>query len=394
MNLLRNALQGTRVLDFSQGIAGPHGACLLGEMGAEVLKIEPPEGDWLRVLGARRGKSSVLYATFNRGKRGLMLNLKDVKAREVALRMIAAADVMLESNRAGVMKRLGLDYDTVRQINPRLVYVSVSGFGQDGPYIDRPATDAAVQAYSGFSFGVNDMVTPVRVRLSLVDVITGIYTSNAVVAALLQRGRTGEGQYIDMALAHCITAVQAYKYAEHELTGGEISGELFAGIGIYKTADGFIAMSAMKEQHVIDLMTVLGLEGLLQEQRFATPQARFEHQSELRQMMGERFARQPSAHWLPLLRKADLIHQEVLNYDAYRQDPQVLARQLFVPTDLHEMGTLPTVRMPGLPAGGPGPIPPPSLGQHTREVLADLGLDAADIEALAPSAPSNPQPHQ
>lgn len=389
MNSLRNALQGIRVLDFSQGIAGPHGACLLGEMGADVLKVEPPEGDWLRVLGARRGKSSVLYATFNRGKRGLMLNLKEAKAREVALKMIADADVMLESNRVGVMKRLGLDYDTVRKINPRMVYVSVSGFGQDGPYTDRPATDAAVQAYSGFSFGVSDMVTPVRVRLSLVDIITGIYTSNAVVAALLQRGRTGEGQYIDMALAHCITAVQGYKYAEHELTGGEISGELFAGIGIYRTADGFIAMSAMKEQHVIDLMTVLGLEDRLNEARFATPEGRFEHQGELRRMMADRFAREPSAHWLPLLRKADLIHQEVLDYDAYRRDPQVIARQLFAPTDLNEMGTLPTVRMPGLPAGGANPGPPPSIGQHTREVLAEIGLAPADIDALSPLTSSH-----
>ena len=384
MNSLDNALEGTRVLDFSQGIAGPHGACLLAEMGADVLKIEPPEGDWLRVLGARRGQSSVLYATFNRGKRGMVLNLKEAKAREVALRMIAGADVMLESNRVGVMKRLGLDYDTVRLVNPRLVYVSVSGFGQEGPYTDRPATDAAVQAYSGFSFGVSDMVTPVRVRLSLVDVISGIYTSNAVVAALLKRGRTGEGQYIDMALAHCITAVQGYKYAEHELTGGKLSGELFAGIGIYKTADGFIAMSAMKEQHVIDLMNVLGLEGLLQDPRFATPQGRFGNQGELRQLMGERFSRQPSAHWLPLLRGADLIHQEVLNYDAYRRDPQVLARRLFEPTDLNEMGTLPTVRMPGLPAGGPGPRPPPSIGQHTRDVLKDMGLDDDAIEFLSP----------
>lgn len=380
--MLNTALQGMRVLDFSQGIAGPHGACLLGEMGADVIKIEPPEGDWLRVLGARRGQSSVLFATFNRGKRGLMLNLKDTTARETALKMIADADVMLESNRVGVMKRLGLDYATVRAINPRIVYASVSGFGQDGPYTDRPATDAAVQAYSGFSFGVNDMVTPIRVRLSLVDVVSGIYTSNAIVAALLQRGRTGEGQYLDMALAHCITAVQGYKYAEHELTGGQISGELFAGIGIYPTADGFIAMSAMKEQHVIDLISLLGLADQLQDPRFATPSARFEHQGALRHMFSERFGSQPSAHWLPLLRQADLIHQEVLNYDAYRRDPQVLARGLFAPTDLNEMGTLPTVRMPGLPAGTPAALPPPRIGQHSHELLAALGLDAAAIEAL------------
>lgn len=382
MNLLCNALQGMRVLDFSQGIAGPHGACLLGEMGADVLKIEPPEGDWLRVLGARRGQSSVLYATFNKGKRGLTLNLKRTADLEVALKMIADADVMLESNRVGVMKRLGLDYESVREINPRLVYASISGFGQDGPYIDRPATDAAVQAYTGFSFGVSDMVTPMRVRLSLVDIITGVYTSNAIVAALLQRSRTGHGQYIDMALAHCITAVQAYKYAEHELTGGEISGELFAGIGIYKTADGFIAMSAMKEQHVIDLMTLLGLGDQLQDARFATAQGRFDNQGELRLMMANRFAREPSAHWLPLLRQADLIHQEVLNYHAYRQDPQVLARQLFVPSDLNEMGTLPTVRMPGLPAGTAAPSPPPAIGQHTRAVLQELGFDAQTIDSL------------
>ena len=385
MNSLPNPLQGFMVLDFSQGTAGPHGACLLADMGADVIKIEPPEGDWLRVLGARKGRSSVLYATFNRGKRGLMLNLKEPQAREAALKMIETADVMLESNRVGVMKRLGLDYETVRRINPRLVYVSVSGFGQEGPYTDRPATDAAVQAYTGFSFGVSDMVTPMRVRLSLVDMISGIYTSNALVAALLQRSRTGEGQYIDIALAHCITAVQAYKYAEHEHTGGKLSGELFAGIGIYRTADGFIAMSAMKEQHVIDLMTLLGLHPMLGEPRFATPAGRFENQGELRRMMAERFLQEPCAHWLPLLREADLIHQQVLDYDAYRRDPQVLARELFVATDLNEMGTLATVRMPGLPKGGPSSEHPPSIGEHSRQVLSELGLGAREIEALVPA---------
>jgi crotonobetainyl-CoA:carnitine CoA-transferase CaiB-like acyl-CoA transferase len=383
ITMLRNALEGTKVLDFSQGIAGPHGACLLAEMGADVVKIEPPTGDWLRVLGARRGQASVLYATFNRGKRGLMLDLKKTEARDIALQLIADADVMLESNRVGVMARLGLDYESVRRINPRLVYLSVSGFGQTGPYTDRPATDAAVQAYSGFSFGVSDMVTPVRVRLSLVDIVTGVYASNAMVAALLQRGRTGQGQYIDLSLAHSITAVQGYKYAEHEFTDGVISGELFAGIGIYRTADGFIAMSAMKEQHVIDLMGVLGLQAQLSDPRFDTPQKRFEHQGLLRELMGERFAAQPSSHWLPLLRAADLIHQEVLSYSAYRQDPQVLAQQFFAPTDLNEMGTLPAVRMPGLPAGSPPASPPPAIGQHSRDILSALGISPEAFAQLA-----------
>ncbi|QHE83892.1 CaiB/BaiF CoA transferase family protein [Hydrogenophaga sp. BPS33] len=386
--MLSDALQGFRVLDFSQGIAGPHGACLLGEMGAEVIKIEPPTGDWLRVLGARKGQSSVLFATFNRGKRGVMLDLKKPDALETARGMIAQADVMLESYRVGVMARLGLDHETVRKINPRLVYVSVTGFGQQGPYIDRPATDAAVQAYSGFSFGASDMVTPMRVRLSLVDIISGIYTSQAIVAALLKRARTGEGQTIDISLAHSITAVQGYKYAEHELTQGAISGELFAGIGLYATADGFIAMSAMKEQHIIDLMGVLGLGDALQDPRFATPQARFDNQGALRERLSERFARQPSAHWLPLLRQADLIHQEVLTYDAYRRDPQVLHQRLFTPTDLNEMGTLPTVRMPGLSAETAPMAPPPSIGQHTQAVLLSMGL----IPPPASSTPTGDKP--
>jgi crotonobetainyl-CoA:carnitine CoA-transferase CaiB-like acyl-CoA transferase len=383
MNMLSKALEGIKVLDFSQGIAGPHGACLLAEMGADVVKIEPPTGDWLRVLGARRGASSVLFATFNRGKRGLMLDLKQQQARDLALKLIVDADVMFESNRVGVMARLGLDYESVRRINPRIVYISVSGFGQKGPYVGRPATDAAVQAYTGFSFGVSDMVTPARARLSLVDITTGIYASNAVVSALFQRVRTGAGQYIDLSLMHSITAVQSYKYAEHELTGGAISGELFAGIGIYKTADGFVAMSAMKEQHVLDLMAVLGLDDQLSDPRFATPQGRFEHQGDLRQLMSERFSQQPLSHWLPRLRDADLIHQEVLTYDAYRRDPQVLAQQLFTSSNLNEMGTLPAVRMPGLPAGTPPSSPPPAIGEHSRAVLQTVDIDGAEFDRLA-----------
>lgn len=382
MSLLYDSLKGVKVLDFSQGIAGPHAGCLLAEMGADVVKIEPPTGDWLRVLGVRKGQSSVLYATFNRGKRGLVLDLKKGRAREIARQMIAQADVVIESNRVGVMAKLGLDYPSVQALNPRLIYLSVTGFGQDGPYVDRPATDAAVQAYSGFAFGAGDMVTPIRVRLSMVDIISGIYGSHAVLGALFRCSRTGQGQFIDLALAHGITAVQAYKYAEHELTQGQLKGELFAGIGIYATADGFIAMSAMKEQHVIDLMTILGLSAALEDPMFSTPQARFMNQAQLRDRFSEQFRRQLTAHWLPRLKAADLIHQEVLNYDAYRKDPQVLARKLFTMADMNEMGILPSVRMPGLGADDPLTASPPAMGQHSREVLAPLGIGTTEFDRL------------
>ena len=382
MSMLHDALKDIKVLDFSQGIAGPHVACLLGEMGADVVKIEPPTGDWLRVLGVRKGQSSVLFATFNRGKRGLVLDLKKEKARDIAKQMISQADVLIESNRVGVMAKLGLDYASVSKINPKLVYLSVTGFGQDGPYVDRPATDAAVQAYSGFAFGAGDMVTPIRVRLSMVDIISGIYGSHAVVGALFKCARTGQGQHIDLALAHSITAVQSYKYAEHEITQGQLKGELFAGIGIYSTADGFIAMSAMKEQHVIDLMTILDLSHALNDPMFSTADARFKNQAQLREHFSRQFSKQPTAYWLPKLRAADLIHQEVLTYEAYRKDPQVVARKLFTMADMNEMGVLPSVRMPGLTADDPLTANPPTFGQHSRELLVPLGIGATEFERL------------
>lgn len=383
MDTLNKALTGLKVLDFSQGIAGPHGACLLAEMGAEVVKIEPPQGDWLRGLGVKRNGSSVLFGTYNRGKKGLALDLKKPQARDAALALIAQADVLIESNRPGVMARLGLDYDTVRAVNPALVYASVTGFGQAGPYVDRPATDAVVQAYTGFSFGAGDMVEPIRVRISLVDVVTGVYTSQAILGALIQRGRTGQGRYLDISLMHCITAVQGYKYAEHEATAGALGKELFAGIGIYRTADGFIAMSAMKEQQVVDLIRLIGQATALEDARYATPAMRFENQDALRALIAQGLATQPSAHWLPRMRELDLICQAVLDYSAYRTDEQVLSNQLFQSFDLGQVGTLPTVRMPGLSAAEASPTASPFVGEHSREVLGRFGVDAEAIEALA-----------
>ncbi|GAB2484646.1 CoA transferase [Comamonas humi] len=381
MQALQQALQGIKVLDFSQGIAAPHGACLMAEMGADVVKIEPPSGDWLRGLGVKRNGSSVLYGTFNRGKRGLALDLKQPEALEAARRLIADADVMIESNRPGVMQRLGLDYERVRRIQPRIVYASVTGFGRTGPYADRPATDAAVQAFSGLSFAANDMVQPIRVRISLVDVVTGIYLSQAVLAALVQRGRTGEGQHVDLSLMHCIAAVQGYKFAEHQASGGTIARELFAAIGIYRCADGYIALSAMRDQQVIDLMRLIGQEALLQQPGFGSPQARFENQDRLRTVIAAALAEQPVAHWLPLLHAADLIAQQVQDYDSFRAHPQTQAQGIFADTDLGQVGRLPAVRMPGLLQGATS-APAPSIGEHTRAVLREAGLDAVACERL------------
>ncbi|WP_353146052.1 CoA transferase [Pollutimonas bauzanensis] len=386
MSMLGQALSGVKVLDFSQGIAGPHGACLLAEMGAQVIKIEPPSGDWLRGLGVKRGGSSVLFGIFNRGKQGVSLDLKDEVSREAARILIADADVLIESNRPGVMRRLGLDYASLLEVNPKLIYVSVTGFGQEGPYIDRPATDAAIQAYTGFSFAASDMLEPIRVRVSLVDIITGIYVSQATLGALFQRVRSGKGQYLDISLMHSITAVQGYKYAEHELTGGTLRKELFAAIGMYSTADGHIALSAMREQQVLDLISVIHRDDILLDGRFATAEARFQNQDALRQVISERLASEKTGYWLPRMQEFDIICQEVLTYSAYRDDPHVLARQLFQSADLDDIGHLHTVRMPGLLASEALQSPPPKVGQHTVEILKNAGLDSKKLAAVLNAA--------
>lgn len=376
---LANALAGIKVLDFSQGIAAPHAACLLGEMGAEVTKIEPPQGDWLRGIGVQRGDSSVLHAIFNRGKRGIALDLKRPEGCAAARRLVAAADVLVENNRPGVMARLGLDWATVCQLNPRLVYLSVTGYGQEGPYVDRPATDAAMQGYTGLSFGAGGADEPIRVRVPLVDVVSGVYASQAVLAALLQRGRTGEGQRLDVSLMHCMAALQGSKYAEYEASGGVLPKEVFAAVGIYRTSDGYIALSGMREQQILDLLALVEREDLLRDPRFAERTARFANQDALRALVGEQLARRSSTYWLSRLHARGLICQEVLDYGAFRRDPQVLAQQLFQPAELGEAGTLPTVRMPGLSPGAPSAAAP-GIGEHTVEMLRAAGVAEEELQ--------------
>ncbi|AMG90655.1 CoA transferase [Bordetella bronchiseptica] len=380
--MLNHALAGITVLDFSQGIAGPHGACLLGEMGAEVIKIEPPAGDWLRGLGHRQGGTSVLFGYFNRGKAGVALDLKDPAQRRQALALIDKADVLIESNRPGVMARLGLGYEQARQRNPGLVYISVTGFGQDGPHRDLPATDAAMQAYSGFSFGAGDMRDPVRVRVSVVDIVTGVYVSNAALAALMARhGNQGQGQYIDLSLMHGISAVQGAKYAEHAATRGVISRELYAAIGIYPTRDGHIALSAMRDQQVTDFIGLAGRADLLADPRYATQQARYDNQDELRALIAAELAKQPTAHWIEAARRIDLICQPVQTYDQFRQDPQVRTYELFQDMDLGYDMPLPAVRMPGMTATQASLRPPPRLGADTAAVLRRHGASPPSADA-------------
>lgn len=384
--MLNDALTGLTVVDFSQGIAGPNCACLLGDLGARVIKIEPPEGDWARSVGTRYGDSGITYKCFNRGKLGVMLDLKDAQAREAAYRLIDGAGVFVESSRPGVAKRLGIDYDTLKVRNPRLIYVSVTGFGQTGPYGKRPATDTILQALTGFSIGAGGSGSPMRVRVAVVDVSTGVYAGYAVLAAVIRRARSGTGQYLDISLMHSAASLQSYKIAEDAASGGARQGELFAGIGIYASQDGYLALSAVRDAHVVGLVEAIGRMDLLEEPRFSTIEKRLQRQDELREEIAREVARQPTGHWLTVMNKADLPCQEVLSYSRFRKDPQVEAMRLFEEVVFDGVGPLPMVRPPGTAAGGMRATSSPLLGEHTREVLLGAGAAKGDADELAARA--------
>lgn len=368
--MLNDALSGIKVLDFSQGIAGPMGAGLLREMGAEVIKIEPPSGDWLRGLGHRNDETSILFSYFNRGKKSIVLNLKKQTDIDAAHTLIRKADVLIESNRPGVSKRLGLDYELIKEINPNLIYISVTGFGQHGLDATQPATDAAMQARTGFSYGAGDMKDPIRVRISMVDISTGIFVSHATLAALFKRiSKKTAGQHIDLSLMHCITAIQGPKYAEFVASDGEPTKELYAAIGIYKTKDGAIALSAMKDQHVTSLITLINKQSLLNEKNFSRQELRHKNQDALRAIIEIELAKNTTAHWLSAMQKIDLIAQPVQSYEQFMKDPQALAYTLFQTADLGFDKPLPIVRMPGLFPDEATLSPPPTLGEHNDEIL-------------------------
>src|SRR5215470_17919579 len=250
--------EGLKVVDLSQGVAGPHCGMLFALHGADVVKVEPPDGDWGRAIGKRHGDFSAYGVAFNRGKRSLALDLRRPEGRDVVARLAARADVVIENNRPGVLARYELDYASVRRANPNVVYVSVTGFGQDGPNRDMPATDSILQAYSGLmSVNRDGAGMPQRIGVLLIDVVTGLYAHQAAAAALYRRATRGGGRHVTVSLMDAIGAVQAGKILEYHLEGehGEPGG---VPVGTFETRDGYTTINARREPHWIALCRVLG----------------------------------------------------------------------------------------------------------------------------------------
>ena len=381
------AFSGIKIFDATQGIAGPHSTLLMAQHGAEVNKIEPIDGDWGRTLGKVYDDYCAAFLGFNAGKRSISLDLKHDDGIAVAQKLAYEADVVTESFRPGVMKRFGLDYETVKKHNPDVVYLSVTGFGQDGPYNGLPVTDSVIQAFSGWmSINRDVQGTPQRVGMIAIDVMTGLYAFQALSTALIRRFRFGGGCYLDCSLMQAAAAFQSYKIMEHHLEGGAPQ-VLYVPVGTMETADGHINITAMRDRHYVSLCEVLGLEHLIDDERFNTRDKRVAREGELMPMIRAEFRKRTTAEWAEALTEAEVMNAPIATYDDFLANEQVEAVNAISWVEHPSMEKLPLANIPGLPAfeNGGANTESPHVGQQTVDILSAAGYDDAAIKALAES---------
>ncbi|MDP6352588.1 MAG: CoA transferase [Alphaproteobacteria bacterium] len=371
---------GLEVVDMSQGLAGPACGSLLAAHGATVIKIEPPEGDWARGMGTRHGDHSALEMAVNRGKRSIALDLKSAGGLAVATKLVARCDVFIESFRPGVTARLGLGYEQVKASNPRILYVSVSGFGQSGPYAARPSTDTVGQAFSGImALNRDDRGQPFRVGFVLVDTVTSLYAFQAVATSL--HARRSQGRHIDVSLMQSAAAIVAPNIIEHHLEGGA-PRPLNVTAGSYRTKDGWIAITSVKEAQYEAMCRVLGRPDLATEERFADHQRRADAAEELLPILREIILTRTTADWKARFAAAQVLCNEINDFSDWLADPHVAATEAAPLRPQAGIGDLPVARIPGLASTGANLAEAPVTGEHGPALLREIGYSEAEIAAL------------
>ncbi|CAG9184940.1 CaiB/BaiF CoA transferase family protein [Cupriavidus pampae] len=387
-------LAGVRVLDVTQVMAGPYACMLLADLGADVIKIEPPKGgDQTRgAMGFKmKGPDSMGFLNMNRNKRSITLDLKTASAREVFLRLAKTADILVENYRPGVMKRLGIDYETLREINPKLVYCSISGFGQTGPWATRPGFDLMAQAMSGIMSvtGYPDG-PPVKAGVPVADIGCALFSIYGMLSAYIGAKETGKGQYVDASLFDSALAFSIWDTSEYWGTGREpeplgTSNRMSAPYQAVKAGDGYFVMGATNQKLFTLLCNTLGRQDLLADERFGTVALRLANRNELIAALEESFAADSCDNWIERLLEAGIPAGPILTYPQAFDSEHGRHRQMRIEIDHPIEGKVPNIGFAVKMGGTPQQVRrhPPLLGEHTAEVLDELGLSKDEQESLA-----------
>ena len=378
-----SALEGIRVLELTQIMAGPFCCMLLADLGAEVIKIENPRGgdDSRRMAPPFYNGESAAFVAVNRNKYGIALDIRTPQGSDLLWRLIETADVLVENFRPGTMDRLGFGYEQVHARQPRLVYCSISGFGHTGPYADRGGFDLVAQAMSGVLSVTGSQEEPAKVGVPISDLNAGLFASHAILAALLSRARTGEGQYIDTSLFEAALAYTIWESNEYWATGTPpqrlgTAHRLAAPYQVFTTTNGWIAIGAANQRNWERLVQALNRTDLLHNPLFATNSDRMAHLPALVETLTGTLKTRTTEEWLPLLEQSGVPCGPVLALDQVYQHPQVEARHMDIVIEHPIAGRVHAIGFPVKYSGTPPQIyrPAPILGQHTFQVLESLGI--------------------
>ena len=385
-------LKGIRVLDLTRILAGPYATMILRDLGAEVIKIEQPgTGDEARDFGPFKNDFSLYFMSVNRGKKSVTLNLKSRRGKELFLQLVKGSDILVENFRPGTMEKLGLDYESLKEHHPSLLYAACSGFGQTGPYAMRGAYDMIIQGMGGIiSITGEPERPPVRVGTSIGDITSALFTAIGILSALRHRDQTGEGQLIDVGMLDCQVAILENAMVRYFSTG-DIPRPLgrrhpaITPFEVFESADGYVVIAIGNNDLWRKFCEHVGHPELIDDERFYTNALRTENHESLFPILAEIMCRRTTDAWVEALEEIGVPCGPVNTVDKVVNDPQVLARDMIAEVEHDTTGT---VQVPGIPiklSETPGQIdaPAPNLGEHTSEVLTGLlGLETEEVNQL------------
>jgi crotonobetainyl-CoA:carnitine CoA-transferase CaiB-like acyl-CoA transferase len=381
--MLSDAFKGLKVVDISQGIAGPYAGLLMRQYGADVIKIEPPQGDWARKLGSV-GDSSAYSAATNAGKRSIILDLTQDKAGQVLMALCDRADVIIEAFRPGVADRLGFGYDAVRARNPHAIYISINGFGSDNANSDRPGTDSVLQAMTGMmraNAGTLDGI-PHRVPGTPLDLATGLFAFQAAIVALWSRARGEPGQRIECTIVQ--TAVALNMVGLIEATQSSASPPPPASpVGVFQTLDGWMSISVFTDKHFKRFCPAIGCPDLADEPRFLTTRNRLENNAALLPIVRERILTYATQALLSAMEEADILAERIQSFGEFLESDVMQSAPFISRLEDPAFGSVPYCHPPGCGHDPRDLMPPaPTAGQHSRAILTDLGMEHEEIDAM------------